>query len=250
MADSSVGSSEIVDDSVADADLATKNFIKQTGAQIYAASSQGNDTYVITLTPTPASLTAGMVVVFKADVANTGAATLNVNSLGAAAIVRPNGDALSDSDIRAGQVAIVVYDGTNWQLQTNIVASAGFLATASDNLKASADTQRSTTGSGYVKKKQMTVALSGVFRVKFDLSQDQISTAYAKIYRNGVAWGTEQTQTGTNVWGTKSEDLHFMQGDTIELWLNCAGGGYNTICRNFRVYYDKNTASDIVVDTD
>jgi len=64
------------------------------------------------------TLTAGLVVQFKATNANTGASTLNVNGLGAKAIVRGTGIALLSGDIAAGAVVQVQYDGTSFQLQT------------------------------------------------------------------------------------------------------------------------------------
>jgi hypothetical protein len=82
----------------------------------YAASSAGTDTYAITLDPVPAAYFTGMVVHFKADVFNTGACTLNVNTLGAKAIKKPNGADLATGDIRTNQFVPVIYDGTNFML--------------------------------------------------------------------------------------------------------------------------------------
>lgn len=91
-------------------------YVTQTGlqdaAEIYAASGAGTDTYAITLSPVPTAYHNGMTVRFKADVANTGAATLNVNSLGAIAIVTDVGTALSTGDIVANQIVEVIYNST------------------------------------------------------------------------------------------------------------------------------------------
>ena len=88
------------------------------GAYNYAASTTGTDAYAVTI-PNFAAYTVGATVKFKADVANTGACTLNVNSLGAKAIVGSNGSALADGDIAAGAVTCVIYDGTNFQTSSN-----------------------------------------------------------------------------------------------------------------------------------
>lgn len=90
----------------------------QAGAEVYAASTTGNDTYVVTLSPVPTSLVNGMTIRFKPDTANTGAATLNVNSLGALSIVTGLSTALTTGDILANQVCEVIYNstGTVWQL--------------------------------------------------------------------------------------------------------------------------------------
>jgi hypothetical protein len=82
----------------------------------YAASSGGSDTYAITVVPAVSSLEAGMVFHFKADVGNTGPATLNVNAQGAKNLLRPDGSSLNTSDIVAGQFLTVVYDGTNFKI--------------------------------------------------------------------------------------------------------------------------------------
>jgi len=117
---------QIADGVITDAKLASTDFVKQTGAQIYAADSGATDAYAITLSPAPGSYTTGMVVNFKANTANTGAATLNVNSLGAKTIKKQKDLDLSDNDIKAGSIVQVVYDGTNFQMLnpvTNTVSS-------------------------------------------------------------------------------------------------------------------------------
>ena len=89
-------------------------------AAIYAADAGSTDTYAITLSPVPADYTTGMVVRFKANTVNTGAATLNVNSLGAKTIVKHLNVTLANSDIKANQLVEVIYDGTDFQLLSPI----------------------------------------------------------------------------------------------------------------------------------
>lgn len=97
----------------------TNTYVTQTGFQrgqeIYAATATGNDTYVITLSPVPAAYVNGMVFSFKTDVANTGAATLNVNSLGAINIQKGVAGALTaleTGDLAANYIAHVIYNST------------------------------------------------------------------------------------------------------------------------------------------
>lgn len=94
----------------------TNPFVTAKGLQLqaenYAASTTGNDTYVVTLSPAPTSYTNGMVIRFKPDTANTGAATLNVNGLGAISIVKNLATALDTGDIVANQIVEVVYNST------------------------------------------------------------------------------------------------------------------------------------------
>jgi len=82
----------------------------------YAADAGSTDTYAVTLSPVPTAYTNGMLVNFKANTVNTGAATLNVNGLGAKSIVKNYNLALANGDIKANMIVSVIYDGTNFQL--------------------------------------------------------------------------------------------------------------------------------------
>jgi hypothetical protein len=88
---------------------------------LYAVDSGTANTYAVTLSPIPAAYTAGMVVRFKATNANTTSSTLNVNALGAKTINKLDGaTALVANDIKAGQLVTCVYDGTNFQIQSQL----------------------------------------------------------------------------------------------------------------------------------
>lgn len=97
----------------------------QDGAEIYAADGEASDTYVITLSPVPAALQTGQVFHFKANTANTGACTLNVNSLGAIDIKKLHDQDPVTGDIESGQIVTVIYDGTNFQMQSQVAISSG-----------------------------------------------------------------------------------------------------------------------------
>jgi len=83
----------------------------------------GTDSYACTLAATPSSgfaYVTGACYQFTADVANTGAASLNLHSTGATPIKKVVGGIttdLADNDIRAGHIVKVCYDGTNLQCQ-------------------------------------------------------------------------------------------------------------------------------------
>mgnify|MGYP000986709967 CR=1 FL=1 len=85
----------------------------------YAADSVGTDSYAITVTPAPTAYTTGMRFIFKAGTANTGACSLNVNSLGAKTIKKNYNTDLETGDILANQIVEVIYDGTNFQIKTS-----------------------------------------------------------------------------------------------------------------------------------
>jgi len=90
----------------------------QKGVPIYGADSVGTDAYAITPTPAISAYSAGMVFRFKAGTANTGAATLQVGSGAAKAIVKLYNTALATGDILQNQVVEVAYNSTNdnWQM--------------------------------------------------------------------------------------------------------------------------------------
>ena len=82
----------------------------------YAVSSSAANTYTASVTPAPVEYTTGMLVLIKFNNTNTGAATLNLNGLGAIPIKRLDGSALVSGDFYSGMVAALVYDGTNFQI--------------------------------------------------------------------------------------------------------------------------------------
>jgi hypothetical protein len=92
---------------------------------IYTATAAGTNTYTATTSPAISAYSNWQEFVIKFTNSNTGVATLNLNSLGAKAIKKNGSTALSSGDISAGQIFIIVYDGTNFQLagSTGITAA-------------------------------------------------------------------------------------------------------------------------------
>lgn len=88
----------------------------EAGTDFYAASVVGTDSYAITIAPPITAYATGMRFRFKADVANTGAATLAVSGLSAITIKKMHDQDLESNDIEAGTIVEVVYDGTNFQM--------------------------------------------------------------------------------------------------------------------------------------
>lgn len=89
----------------------------QAGGDLLAAPASGSGTaYVAAMSPTLTAYTAGMVVQFKPDVASTGAATLNIDALGAKAIKKPDGAAVGSGDLGAGKLYPLWYDGTEFRM--------------------------------------------------------------------------------------------------------------------------------------
>jgi hypothetical protein len=91
----------------------------EMSAPSFAADAGANDTYTATLSPVPSSYVTGTHYWFKANTANTGACSINFNSLGAKTIKKVRGGIttdLNDNEILAGQWVELIYDGTNMQM--------------------------------------------------------------------------------------------------------------------------------------
>lgn len=93
--------------------------ISKVQSGIPFGTTSGTDTYTCSVTPIATSYIAGSAYVIKFTNANTGAATLNLNSQGAKAIKKNASQDLVAGDILAGQELLCVYDGTNFQLQVD-----------------------------------------------------------------------------------------------------------------------------------
>lgn len=87
----------------------------QAGATTIATVS-GTDTLTGTLTPAITAYATGNLFSFVAANTNTGATTINLNSLGAKSITKLGTSALIAGDLVSGQVYLIEYDGTRFQL--------------------------------------------------------------------------------------------------------------------------------------
>lgn len=64
--------------------------------------------------------TTGMNLYVSIGVANTGAATLQINALAAKTIKKLHDQDLITGDIEAGQIIHIIFDGTNWQMLSQL----------------------------------------------------------------------------------------------------------------------------------
>ena len=122
----------------------------------------------------------------------------------------------------------------------------------SDNLKISADAERTEALPVYTKVKEVLVRLPGSVRIKFDLkSSVSGQNSRGRIYKNGVAFGTERSTT-SNSYTTYSEDLTFSAGDLIQLYIRDAENTEANVAyaKNFRIYYDEIASQSFIVNID
>lgn len=101
------------------AEVATWRDIIQWSQDSWAGTGGGTvDVITATLDPAPTAYATGMAVWLITAGANTGAVTLNLNSLGAKA-VQKDGSALSGAEWGTGNLLLLVYDGTQFQVVYN-----------------------------------------------------------------------------------------------------------------------------------
>lgn len=107
-----------VDDWTKGVMAAVKKYVLDTDGGLTSGGTADAQTLTTNRSISAGHQAAGFSLRFKAGsgLTNTGAATLNVDGLGAVAIKRMNGDALSAGDIVAGGIYDVAFDGTNYIL--------------------------------------------------------------------------------------------------------------------------------------
>lgn len=110
----------------------------------------GTDTITASAPAAVTAYAAGQRFSFVASATNTGAVTLNINSLGAKDVTKRGTTALAAGDITSGQVVLVEYDGTRFQMigvtsaASDTVAGIVELATNAE-AQAGTDTARAVT---------------------------------------------------------------------------------------------------------
>ncbi|MCF7835795.1 MAG: right-handed parallel beta-helix repeat-containing protein [Candidatus Marinimicrobia bacterium] len=121
---------------------------------------------------------------------------------------------------------------------------------ASNNLKVSADTERTERYTNFVKVKDITVNTDGTIKVKFDLKSNGGGyVAYGRIYVNGVAVGTERI-TNETTYQNYSEDITISKGDEVQLYIRSGTAPVYAYIENFRLYWDKVVVAEYTVNTD
>jgi len=101
----------------------------QDGGLIFQSNDTGSaNAYAIALTPAVTAYVAGQVFHFKAGNASSGASTLNVNALGTKNIKKKNDQAIAAGDIEEDAIVSVIYDGTSFQMLSQLGTSAGSMS--------------------------------------------------------------------------------------------------------------------------
>lgn len=104
-------------------------FVFDSKAQVEITSAGTSSAYTLNV-PGVFPLRNGIQVTFKAHTTCSASATMNVSGTGALAIMKEgNTVPLAGGDIKSGQIVVLAYDGTNWQMLSNIGNSVSVPAT-------------------------------------------------------------------------------------------------------------------------
>jgi hypothetical protein len=119
-------------------------------------------------------------------------------------------------------------------------------ASPGDVLETYSDGAATMSATTYTKYKEIRLARGGSYRVKFDLKGGN-AIVYARVYLNGTAHGTEQSDD-TLAYVTKSEDLAgFSTGDLIQVYghKNAAPDAAGLL-KNFRIYSTERVDHEVI----
>jgi len=184
-------------------DSANLSQVQSTVTKLLTSVS-GTDTITAVGAPVVAAYAAGQMFYFVATGDNTGAVTLNIDSLGAKAVTRDGSVALAAGDIKSGEVVVVVYDGTRFQVVSQL-NSAGNATFANVSITSALNV-------GGVATFTANPVLSG-------------GTANGVLYLNGSKVATSGSALTFN--GTVLETTgRFQAGANLGLLLNNATGAY------------------------
>jgi hypothetical protein len=95
-------------------DAANLSQVQSTAAKLVTVT--GTDTLTGTMSPALGAYAAGQLFYFIAGAANTGAMTINIDGLGAKSITRDGSTALIANDVLSGEIVVICYDGTRFQM--------------------------------------------------------------------------------------------------------------------------------------
>jgi len=118
-----------IDNSYREALAQVRRWAEQIVHNVYAATTGASDPNTMRITPAiaPASLVQGSLYAFKAPTTNTGAVTLEVNTLGALTMFKHHDQDLAAGDIEENQMVLVQFDGVNFQMLSRSAIAPGSL---------------------------------------------------------------------------------------------------------------------------
>jgi len=136
----------------------------------------------------------------------------------------------TDSETLLGGTAAVVPDADQLFDAWGYSISAGSTNTAAQSAAAV-----NVPENAYTKKKEIVCNLAGTYQISFYINGTAATNTYGRIYKNGVAFGTERVNSLTA--DTQyTESLAFASGDLIQLYAYQTGASAVTV-HDFAVKY-------------
>jgi len=233
--DLDIGSNRITltADGTATQDVATINQLQNNAPAFQATDTGTANAYVIALSPAVTAYAAGQAFTFKAANASTTASTLNVNTIGTKAIKKLNDQDIASGDIESGSIVSVVYDGTSFQM-TSQLASAATTSPGGSDTQVQYNSSGAFAGSANLTFDTSTLTVTGTSSLDgavtvndtgadVDLRVESNNNANAFVMDGGTLSGTGQGAFGGVV-------------DTTASWLfdrqaftHAAGTSYSTV---------------------
>ena len=126
------------------------------------------------------------------------------------------------------------------------VADAGS-SLAGDKLISSSDGNVGSTDDAYTKIRETEIVKDGTLRIKFSLHTNNASYAtYGRIYRNGVAVGTERSSVQTSAEEFSEDIAGWTAGDLVQIYYHRTTANLSTVS-NFRIYADKYEVATVII---
>jgi len=201
---------------------------------VYAAGGGTANAQTVTLSPAATALVSGLEVRWLPTAANTTSTpTLNVNSLGAATIVKGGGAALASNDLTTTAVADAIYDAstTHWELQ-NPQTSGSSSGTVSNCSTAGALAYYAATGTTISCPGAGLIATSGGLISTYD---GITGAGLTFPVTEGVSNATAQTtsQTATNIIASTASAGSYMIRYYIDQNAVCSSPGPGQVLVTF-----------------
>lgn len=175
------------------------------------------NTYMITLANAPNAYAKYQTFRFIAKTANTGASTLNVNGLGAKALVKDVNVALATGDILVGQIITAIYDGTNFQIVPDFKAQFANAFSLQGQTASNVDLN--------------TVITQGIYRINGSTCTNTPTTgaitehSILRVYKQSTVTVQELTTTNITAYGSNANVKYTrvsFDGSTWSAWRQIA----------------------------
>jgi len=194
----------------------------QAGATTIATVT-GTDTLTGTLMPAITAYATGNLFSFVAANTNTGATTINLNSLGAKSITKQGTSALVAGDLVSGRVYLIEYDGTRFQLLNPSISGVTSITFGSTGLTPSTATGGAVTVAG-------TLAATNGGTGLTSLGTGIATFLGTPSSANLLAALTDETGTGSNVFATSPTLVTPILGTpTSGNLTNCTADGTDSV---------------------